>query len=140
MEYQIPQFIEAQTRVFGPLTFKQLIYVFAVGSFLAIFWFFLKLSYWLLLAIPIIGVTFLFLFWRINGRPLAAFVRSLFSFMARPQVYIWQRKLPKIFEKPEDLSWLLPLKKGQEPEKIPSGVEARFRQIEALAQRLDQTS
>lgn len=94
--YEIPQFIDVENRIIGPITFKQLIYFFAVAALLAIFWFLLKPLYFFLLAIPTVIVTLLFAFLRIEGRSFFSFFSALFQYMFKPQTFIWKRSRPDI--------------------------------------------
>ena len=43
MRFQVPQFIEVEDKIFGPLTLKQFIYVFGGGGLCFVFYTFLPL-------------------------------------------------------------------------------------------------
>jgi|SRR3989338_1783327 len=94
MRFQIPQFIEVEDRIFGPLTLKQFIYLaggagicFALYRFLNIF-----------IAIPLIlaaaGFALALAFYRMNGRAFISVLESAFHFFRGNRLYIW-RKVPK---------------------------------------------
>ncbi|MFA6273239.1 MAG: PrgI family protein [Candidatus Paceibacterota bacterium] len=95
MRFQIPQFIEVEDRIFGPLTLKQFIYLaggagicFALYRFLNIF-----------IAIPLIlaaaGLALALAFYRVNGRTFVSVMESAFHFFRGNRLYIW-RKIPKV--------------------------------------------
>jgi len=39
MQYQVPQFIEVEDRIIGPLTLKQFLYLAFAGAILFVLWF-----------------------------------------------------------------------------------------------------
>lgn len=91
MRFQVPQFIDIEDKIVGPLTLKQFIYI-AGNAGLAF------VSY-RLIPIGIIGVilAILFLsfggllaFYQYNNRPLINLVSAAFSFYTKPQLYIWK--------------------------------------------------
>ncbi|KKP69158.1 MAG: hypothetical protein UR66_C0001G0040 [Candidatus Moranbacteria bacterium GW2011_GWE1_35_17] len=100
MHYNVPQFIDIEDRIVGPLTAKQLLWLFAMAATLFVVWFVLenKLSFFIT-AIPI-GVIFLaFAFYRPYGYPLSKFVGSMFFFFVKPKVYVWNRNAKPSNEK-----------------------------------------
>ena len=106
MQFQVPQFIEVEDKIFGPLTFKQFIYVLGGlgASYLA--WRVLPLF----LAAPVIlgiaGAAASFAFLEYNGRPFIISVENGFYFLIHPKLYLWnnERRVKKTVEqKKEDL-------------------------------------
>jgi len=90
-QFQVPQFIEREARLIGPLTIKQTAFMVMGGVLLFILWFILAKWLFFLIA-PFLSVFFFLVsFLKINGRPLADFVFSFFSFFLSAQVFIWQK-------------------------------------------------
>ncbi|OGZ32113.1 MAG: hypothetical protein A3I88_01880 [Candidatus Portnoybacteria bacterium RIFCSPLOWO2_12_FULL_39_9] len=92
MQFNIPQFIEVEDKIIGPLTLKQFLFLAAGGAILFIAWFFLKLWAFLVLAIPIGLIAVVLAFYRVNGRPFIAFIGSLIGYLTKPRLYIWRKK------------------------------------------------
>ncbi|OHA26741.1 MAG: hypothetical protein A3D52_00710 [Candidatus Taylorbacteria bacterium RIFCSPHIGHO2_02_FULL_44_36] len=94
MRFQIPQFIEVEDRIFGPLTLKQFIYLAGGAGFCFALYRFLPL----LIAIPLIlaaaGFALALAFFKLNGRNFIAVLESAFHFFRGSRLYIW-RKVPK---------------------------------------------
>lgn len=91
MRYQVPQFVDIEDQIIGPLTLRQfLIYVVAVLVLLPVY-LFSDISLFLTIAIPIGGVAAAFAHWKINGRSLAATIGSAVQFALNGQLYVWQR-------------------------------------------------
>lgn len=94
--YEIPQYIDVENKVVGPITFKQLIYFFAIAALLGIFWFVLRPLFFFILAIPTVIATLVFAFMRIEGRSFFSFFYALMQYMVYPQTFIWKRKRPEV--------------------------------------------
>ncbi|MBI4085616.1 MAG: PrgI family protein [Candidatus Liptonbacteria bacterium] len=123
MQFQVPQFVDIEDKIVGPLTLKQFLYIgSAVGLSLLLF-FIVQLWLWFILSILIIsGAAGLSLI-KINGQPLMKVVVSAVSFYWRPQTYVWQSEENKNAEKTE--SYLQKLSGGFSLENIISGISLR---------------
>ena len=81
MQFRVPQFIDIEDKVVGPLTLKQFAYILGAGGFSFIIWTFISIK---LIAIPLIlAVSALFLshaFLKINNRPFADVLESAFAY------------------------------------------------------------
>ena len=92
MQYAIPQFVEVEDRVVGPLTTKQFLYLVAGGVFLVIAWSLADLGLFILLAILTAGVVIPFAFIKINGRPFQIYLSSVIKFFTRPKLRLWLKE------------------------------------------------
>ena len=99
MQFQTPQFIEVEDKLFGPFTFKQFIYL-AGGAGLSFVVY--KIAP-LLVAIPIIlavvGLALALTFAKVNGRPFAHALENFFTYLMQSKMYLW-KKTPAKEEKP----------------------------------------
>lgn len=92
MQFQVPQFIEVEDKIFGPLTFKQFIYV-AGGAGLAYIVYRLLPQY---IGLPLglvalgAGAAFAFVEW--NGRPFILGLESAFYYYTRSKLYLWNNE------------------------------------------------
>lgn len=92
MQFQVPQFIEVEDKIFGPLTFKQFIYL--LGGVGAAY-----IAYRLLplfIAGPVIlavaGGAASLAFLEYNGRPFIISVENAFYFLLHPKLYLWNNE------------------------------------------------
>lgn len=92
MQFQVPQFIEMEDKIFGPLTFKQFVYVagglgtmYIVGRILP-----LIIAAPIILAIAVFAGSLAFLEW--NGRPLSSALENAFFYFFGAKLYIWSNK------------------------------------------------
>lgn len=91
MRFQVPQYIEVEDKIFGPLTFKQFIYVAgSVGVGVIAFTLLPKLLAFLLAA-PILALGLAMAFFKMNDRPFPLILEDLFKFYVSSRLYIWRK-------------------------------------------------
>lgn len=95
MRYKVPQFIEAETSLIGPLSLRQFLFLAAPIALVYGLRYFISLGYVIVLGIIIIPLGVLCAFYKINGRPFYIALLSFANFAIKPQVYVW-KKIPKL--------------------------------------------
>lgn len=94
MRYRVPQNIDMEDKIIGPLTMAQFLAV-MIGSMI-IYVAFISLVrtapilFWLI-AIPIGLFTVAFAFMKIQDQPFPKFLASVALYLARPKTRIWQK-------------------------------------------------
>jgi hypothetical protein len=92
MQFQVPQFIEVEDKIFGPLTFKQFIFLAGGAGMVYLAWRVLPL----IVAIPImalVGCLALALaFFQYNGRPFLFALETFFYYLIRSKLYLWSNE------------------------------------------------
>ena len=91
MQFQVPQYIDVEDKIVGPLTLKQFFYI-ATG-FLTIFISFFILATWLwLITSAVIGSASLaFALVKYNGRPLMTVTIAAIRYYMGGRTYMWQK-------------------------------------------------
>lgn len=89
--YNVPQYIDVEDKVAGPLTAKQLIWMFGMGAALLVLYNMFEFNIFAILSIPTILIFCAFAFYRPYNMPLIAFVIYTLLFIVRPKVYVWIR-------------------------------------------------
>lgn len=97
MKFQVPQYIEVEDKIFGPLTLRQFVYVLGSAGLTFIFYRFLGI-FGLVLGIPILIFGVLLAFYKHNNRPFAFFVESALRYAINKKLYLW-RKTEKLRER-----------------------------------------
>lgn len=92
MRYQVPQFIDIEDKIIGPLSLKQFFFLAGSGTLVLIFFFLFKLAYAIILSIPVVAIGASFAFIKIGGMPLSRYIISLVGFAFKPQEYHWRKK------------------------------------------------
>lgn len=91
MQFKVPQKIDIEDKIVGPLTMVQFVYA-VVGGGLA--YFFLNsmpkpINY--ALAIPMAILAFCLAFIKVNGQPFTIFLRNIFAYLFNPKTRIWNK-------------------------------------------------
>lgn len=144
MQFQVPQFIEVEDKIFGPFTFRQFVYM--AGG--------LGLSYLLYRLLPllvaapllmgVLGFSVALSFMQYNGRPFMVAIETSFFYLIHTKLYLWNNKTKKRIEQERtnpvlpqenlyvpklsdsrlhELAWSLDIK-----ERIAAGIEGRHGQ------------
>ncbi|MBU4536852.1 PrgI family protein [Patescibacteria group bacterium] len=102
MQFQVPQFIEVEDKIFGPLTFKQFIYIaggagisFTLYTLLPSF-----ISY--ILIIAVIGLSLALAFYTVNNKPFIGVLESAFKYWWSYKLYIWKKEPKQRKQKEEN--------------------------------------
>ncbi len=134
MEFQVPQFIEVEDRIFGPLTLKQGLYLGGgIGAAIAIYLYIPYKFIGILIGAPIVAFSAALAFYKINGRSLTDTLENATYFFSKEKLYLWKKNenkiktdtkeqtetikrtlvVPKISEsKLKDLTWSLDIKEN----------------------------
>jgi len=133
MRFQIPQFIDVEDKIFGPLTLKQFIYVAGGVSVSVVSVLFLGIFFGLIVSSPILILALALAFYKINNRPFVNTLESAFKYATKDKLYIWRKDeskemdsentdkkyssiiVPNLSEsKLKDMNWELDVKKKED--------------------------
>ena len=116
MLFNVPQFIDVEDKIAGPLTAKQVLWFVGMGAVLFIVWTFFDTPTFFVLSVPIILIFSLFAFYRPYNQSLLMFAINGVMFFFRPKLYTWDlpgmiketsrpiEKKPEVLESPKPLS------------------------------------
>jgi hypothetical protein len=99
MRFEVPQFIEIEDKIFGPLTWKQFIYIAGGGGFAIVCFFVLPFILFVFFAIPVGALAAALAFYPVNNRPFSIFLESAYRYFSGNRLYLWRRNGE--FESPE---------------------------------------
>lgn len=91
LRYQVPQFIDIEDKIVGPLTLKQFLIYFAAVMLLIPVYLFSDLSLFLTLALPVLGIAAAFAHFKPGGKSLARFLAAAAAFASRSRLWVWRR-------------------------------------------------
>jgi len=92
MQFKIPQFLERQPLIIGPLAFKQSLY-FGVAILISFYLYSVApFPIFLIVSIPLMSFAFSLAFIKIEGIPLSEVISQSFGFILSPKIYLWEKK------------------------------------------------
>lgn len=92
----VPQFLDIEDKIVGPLTAKQLGWLGLGGVVLFIFYTFLDTEAFFLAAFICAIIFGALAFYKPYNQPLISFIGSSVFFIFRPRMYVWKRMPEKI--------------------------------------------
>lgn len=92
MQFVVPQFIEKEAKIAGPLTFKQFIVIGTAGALCIFLFFVVPLWLFIIIAVVLLGGSAALSFIKINKVSLPVFIKNFFVFLFKPRVYLWKKK------------------------------------------------
>ncbi len=95
MRFTIPQFIEHEAKIIGPLTFKQFIFVGIAAVICFVLYFSVSFNLFLLGCIVLGGTSVAFAFLKVEGIPLPQVMSNFLKFSFSPKKYLWEKKTQK---------------------------------------------
>jgi hypothetical protein len=96
MRFQVPQFIEVEDKIFGPLTLKQFIYLAAGGAGAFLFYNYLPFVAAIFFIIPTVVFALALAFYKVNNKPFISVVESAFKYVIGAKLYLWKKEQKKI--------------------------------------------
>jgi hypothetical protein len=101
MMFNVPQFVDVEDKIAGPLTAKQLLWMIGMGAAILVAKLFLGGGAALYVAaVPIVIVFVLLAFYKPHGQPLILFVFHGIFFLFRPKVMMWRRPNSRALSRP----------------------------------------
>jgi hypothetical protein len=91
MMFSVPQFIDVEDKIAGPLTWRQLLWMIGMGATLLVLFNLLGGALFFIVAIPIVLLFVALAFYRPNGFPLTKFIFYAVLFLFRPKISVWER-------------------------------------------------
>ena len=91
MQFKVPQFIDMEDKVFGPLTFKQFVYIAGGAGLAYLAWHFLPTIFGIVVAPAIALFAGALAFMKYNDKPFINVVESFISFYSRSRLYLWHK-------------------------------------------------
>ena len=126
MRFQVPQFIEVEDKIVGPLTVRQFIYLAGGFGFLIAMWVILPKWLAVLVGAPFAVLGLALAFYKVNERPFIEVLESAFNYSTKNKLYVWEkRQAPP----PTDVP-IADAKKREDPAKyVPAATSSKLKDL-----------
>jgi len=120
MRFTLPQFIEHEPKIVGPLTFRQFSFIGVAAAICFILYYTVPFSVFLIACLILGGGAMALAFLRIGGRSLPTILGNFLKFSVSPKIFIWRKiEAPiKVFKKER-------IKKEEAEEELPLKIAER---------------
>ena len=99
MQFTVPQFIERETRIVGPLSFRQFLFIGFAGAICFVLYFLAPFRFFLIGCFVLGGGAIALAFFKIEGFNLPTVLMNFLTFGFSSKMYLWHRKPSRIIIK-----------------------------------------
>ncbi len=92
MRFQLPQFIETETKIVGPFTLQQFLWIAGGAAFVVLLYMLVKSFLFFVFAIPIAIIFLALAFLKIEDVPLIVYASYGLSYLTNPKKYIFKKE------------------------------------------------
>ncbi len=92
MRFEVPQFIEIEDKIFGPLTWRQFLYLGGGGGMGAVLFFTTPFIVFLIFGLPLALLAGALAFYPVNSRPFSFFLEAIIGYVRRQKLYLWKKE------------------------------------------------
>ncbi len=91
MKFQVPQFIEVETKIFGPLTLKQFLYLAGGAGASIVLYSLLPFFLMIIFAAPIVALALALAFYKLNNQPFVRVLENAIKFYLSGRLFLWKK-------------------------------------------------
>jgi len=92
-QFVVPQFLEVEDKIFGPVTSRQFIILMVAGFLVFVQFKLFNFTLFFLLAVVTIGVAVILAFVKVNGMPVHYFLLNLVQGIKQPKERVWRKEV-----------------------------------------------
>ncbi len=92
MRFEVPQFIEIEDKIFGPLTWRQFLYLGGGVGMAVVMFFYLPFFFFILFGLPLAVLAGALAFYPVNNRPFSYFLEAIVNYIRSQRLYLWRQK------------------------------------------------
>lgn len=89
--FSVPQFIDVEDKIAGPLTWRQLLWLIGMGAALLVMFNLFDTALFIIAAVPTVLLFVALAFYRPNGIPLPIYIFHAILFVFHPKIAVWER-------------------------------------------------
>lgn len=101
MQFRVPQFIDVEDKIFGPLTFKQFIYLVGGAALCFVLWKVLPAIVAIVFMTPVATLSLALAFLKINNKPFIFTLEAFLKYSSGTKLYIWKKETKSVPVKEE---------------------------------------
>lgn len=103
MKFYVPQFIDVEDKIFGPLSFKQFVYLVGGGGLAYLFFELFPIYIAIFPIVLVVALALALAFYEINNKPFIHILRAATLYLMEGKLYVWKKedKVPQPREKKE---------------------------------------
>lgn len=98
MRFEVPQFIEIEDKIFGPLTWRQFLYLGGGLGMAVVLFITVPFIIFVVIGLPLALLAGALAFFPVNNRPFSYFLEAVFNFFTQQRTYFWRQKSHVVYK------------------------------------------
>lgn len=98
MQFEVPQFIEVEDKIFGPLTWRQFLYLGGGLGMAVVIFLTLPFIIFVLIGVPLALLSGALAFYPVNNRPFSYFLEAIVNYFSGQRLYLWRHREDIIYK------------------------------------------
>ncbi|MEK7644681.1 MAG: PrgI family protein [Patescibacteria group bacterium] len=90
-QFVVPQFIEVEDKIFGPITTRQFLIMLVAGTIVFLAYRFADFTLFIFLAVFVGGFSLILAFVKVHGQTFHYFLLNIFQNIKKPSLRIWKK-------------------------------------------------
>lgn len=127
-QFVVPQFIDVEDKIFGPVTTRQFVILLVGGLFIFISFKIADTTLFIVLLALIGGLSLVLAFVRINGQAFHYFLLNIIQTLRRPSLRIWDKRYTK-----EELKYYMTAEEEEKVEQVKTVPKISYNRIRDLS-------
>lgn len=101
MQFVVPQFIDVETKIIGPITPRQFVILIVTAGLIFVCYKLADFALFLMEGVILLGLGIIVAFVKINSQPVYYFILSFMQVARKPKLRVWKREKILALEKKE---------------------------------------
>ena len=98
MQFEVPQFIEIEDKIFGPFSWRQFLYLGGGVGGAVVMFLMLPFILFVIFGIPLGLLAAALAFYPVNNRPFSYFLEAIVNYFTKDRLYLWRQKQAPVFK------------------------------------------
>jgi heme/copper-type cytochrome/quinol oxidase subunit 1 len=103
MRFETPQFIEVEDKIFGPLSWRQFLYVGGGVGMAVVLFFMTPFIVFVIFGVPLALLAGALAFYPVNNRPFSYLLEGIVNYFTNQRLYLWRRDETTVYKPQENL-------------------------------------
>ena len=92
-QFTVPQFIDVESKIIGPITTRQFLIFLAAAIIIALSYRLFDFSLFMTIMVIVVPIAIVFSFVKVNSRPFHFFVLNAVQTLRRPNLRVWNKQI-----------------------------------------------
>lgn len=98
MRFEVPQFIEIEDKIFGPLSWRQFLYLGGGVGMAVVIFITTNLIVFAFVGLPLALLAGALAFYPVNNRPFSFFLEAIFNYVTKQRLYLWKQRSQIVYK------------------------------------------